>query len=251
MRLEGKVAIVTGGASGLGAATAQLFADSGAKVALWDRNEELGKPLAEKFHGIFCKVDVTSPQSVEAALSATLAVYSRVDILINSAGIVDACMTVSRKGPHPLDRFEFVQRVNVYGTFNVTRIVAQQMHSQDEVEGERGVIINVASVAGVEGQRGQVAYAASKGAIIGLTLPLARDLAASKIRVNAILPGIFATAMGESLDKKTLEVLVKATLVGRFGNAPEFASLAKTLVENTYMNGANIRLDGGIRLPHI
>lgn len=251
MKLEGKVAIVTGGASGLGAAVAELFVASGARVALWDRNEELGKPLASRLHGVFCKVDVTTHDSVAEALTTTLTLFGRVDILVNCAGIADACMTVSRKGPHPLDRFEYVQRVNVFGTFNVTRLVAQQMHSQEEIEGERGVIINVASVAGIEGQRGQVAYAASKGAIISLTLPLARDLAASKIRVNAILPGVFATAMGAGIDSKVSEFLSKSTLVGRFGEASEFAALAKGLVENTYMTGANVRLDGGIRLPHI
>jgi NAD(P)-dependent dehydrogenase (short-subunit alcohol dehydrogenase family) len=251
MKLEGRVTIVTGGASGLGAATAELFAASGAKVAIWDMSEAAGSALAAKLNGLFCKVDVSSQESVETALKATVAAYTRVDILVNSAGIADACMTVTRSGPHPLDRFERVMRINVFGTFNVSRYVAQQMASQTEVEGERGVIVNVASVAGVEGQRGQVAYASSKGAIIGMTLPLARDLASHKIRVNAILPGIFGTAMGEGMNPKVQKALQASALLGRLGVAAEFAHLAKRLVENTYMTGGNIRLDGGIRLPHI
>jgi len=254
MRLEGKIAVVTGGASGLGAATVKLLVQKGCKVAIWDFNDSLGSALSRELGAasIFSKCDVSCPQSVAAAITTTLQSFPRIDILVNCAGIIGGQMMYSKsKGLHSLELFEKIMKVNVYGTFNVCRLVAERMAKQPAIEGERGVIVNTASVAGIEGQRGQVAYGGSKGAIIGMTLPMARDLGALGIRVSAIAPGLFMTPMAENVDKAAVKAIEKSIVVGRFGRAEEYAHTVQYIVENTYVTGTVIRVDGGVRLPHI
>lgn len=254
MRLDGKVAVVTGGASGLGAATVQLLVQKGCKVGIWDWNEQLGTAFSQQLGAatLFTKCDVSSPESVTAALERTIQAFARVDILVNCAGIIAGEMMYSRsKGLHTIATFERIMKVNVYGTFNVCRLVAERMAKQPAIEGERGVIVNTASVAGIEGQRGQVAYGGSKGAIIGMTLPMARDLGALGIRVAAIAPGLFMTPMAENVDKALTKMIEKSIVLGRFGKAEEYAHTVQYIVENTYVTGTVIRVDGGVRLPHI
>lgn len=254
MRLEGKVAIVTGGASGLGEATVRLLVGKGCKVSIWDFNEQLGTALAQSLGATtqFTKCDVTCPKSVSAALERAIQSFSRVDILVNCAGIIGSQMMYSRsKGLHSLDLFERIMKVNVYGTFNACRLVAERMAKQPPVEGERGVIVMTASVAGIEGQRGQVAYGGSKGAIIGMTLPMARDLGALNIRVATIAPGLFMTPMAQKVDMAAVEMISKSIVLGRFGRAEEYAHTVQYIVENTYVTGSTFRVDGGVRLAHI
>lgn len=254
MRLEGKVAVVTGGASGLGAATVKLFHSKGCKVAIWDWNEKLGTALATELgsNAVFSKCDVTCPTSVANALRATLQSFSAVHILINCAGILGAQMMYSsRKGVHPIELFERIMKVNVTGTFNTSRLVAEQMIKQAPIDNERGVIVHTASVAGFEGQRGQVAYGGSKGAIIGMTLPMARDLGTHKIRVAAIAPGLFLTPMAKDVDLDAVKIIAPSIVLGRLGDPGEFAHTAQYIVENTYLTGTTLRVDGGVRLPHL
>ena len=253
MKIEGSVIIVTGGASGLGQSAVRLFASLGAKVAIWDMNAPLGEALAKELgpQVKFLKVDVTSEDSVKSALASTLESFKQVHVLINCAGVILGQMTITSKSVHSLSDFERVIRINLSGTFNTSRLVAKQMSTQEEVDKERGVIVNVASIAGYEGQRGQTAYASSKGGVLGITLPMARDLASYGIRVNSIAPGLFETKMGEEIPKKILEGLLRETLSKRFGRPEEFAHAVKFLVENTYMNGSVLRVDGGIRMPNL
>ena len=255
MKLEGKVAIVTGGASGLGEAAVREFVAHGAKVSIWDLSAELGSKLVQELgaNTIFIKVDVTSEDSVKQALAETVAKFGKVDVLLNSAGILLGRMIVTPKTVHPLEEFERVIRVNLTGTFNVSRFVAKQMASQPENGGERGVIVHVASVAAYEGQRGQCAYAASKGGVVGLTLPMARDLQGYKIRVNSMAPGIFTDTriLSKGSNKVFNEAMMKEIPAGRGGYNHEFAHAVRFLVENAYMNGAVLRCDGGIRLPNL
>ena len=255
MRIDSSVCVVTGGASGLGAATVKILYNEGAKIAIWDVNEDQGKELEKQLgnKSIFCKVDVTDEDSIKGAIQATVEKFGQINVLVNCAGIILGALTLTKQGPHSLEAFDRVMKVNISGTFNVLRLVAQQMASQAGLgpENERGVIINTASVAGYEGQRGQAAYGTSKGAIIGMTLPVARDLAYYNIRVATIAPGLFVTPMGDMLNKKTTESLQKAILLGRFGDPSEFALTAKFIIENAYITGSVFRIDGGVRLPHI
>lgn len=252
MKIENTVAIVTGGASGLGEATVRDFVSGGGKVAVFDLNEDRGNALAKELGDqvAFFKVDVTSEESAVAGIDGTMAKFGRIDVCVNCAGIAFGIKTVGKDGAHPLDAFKKVLDINVTGTFNVFRLAAEKMTTNEpNEEGERGVIINTASVAAFEGQKGQVAYSASKGAIVGMTLPVARDLAFYGIRICTIAPGLFLTPLFEGLGKEVCETLAKdVPFPRRLGKPSEYGDLARKIVETPYMNGETIRLDGAIRL---
>ncbi len=253
MDINGKVAIVTGGASGLGEATVRRYLGLGARVAIFDMNEARGKALIEELgdNVIYQQVNVADEEQVAAALAATVDAFGAVHICNNFAGIGDAAKTVSRGEPLALAKFQRVIDVNLIGTFNVLRLVAAQMGKQDPVteDGGRGVIINTASVAAFEGQVGQAAYSASKGGIVGMTLPIARDLASLGIRVNTIAPGLIHTPLFESLPKEAYDSLsAQPVFPKRLGKPDEIAQLSQYLVENDYTNGETIRMDGAIRM---
>ncbi len=242
-------AVVTGGASGLGASVAAMLRHRGAPVAILDVSEDSGKATANAMGALFCRADVTRSQSVASALQVARDTHGQERICINCAGIAPAAKTVSRGLPHDLALWSQVIDINLTGTFNVASQSACGM-ANNLAEGEdRGVIINTASVAGYEGQMGQVAYAASKGGIIGATLPMARDLAKANIRVMAIAPGIFATPMLTAMPQDVQDSLA-ATVVNpqRLGDPDEYASLAASIIENPYLNGTVIRLDGALRM---
>ncbi|MCP9222475.1 SDR family NAD(P)-dependent oxidoreductase [Erythrobacter sp. LQ02-29] len=250
-------AIVTGGASGLGAATARAIAAKGAKVALFDMNEEKGNALAEELGGVFCKVNVTSEEEVDAAFAKAREAHGQERILVNCAGIGNAMKTASRDKEtgeikhFPVSAFEFVVQVNLIGTFRCIAKAAAGMMSLDPLndEGERGAIVNTASVAAEDGQIGQAAYSASKGGVVGMTLPIARDLMNEGIRVNTILPGIFHTPLLMGLPEKAIDALnASVPFPKRLGNPEEYAHLAMTMIENGYFNGEDVRLDGAIRM---
>ena len=250
MNLSGVSAIVTGGASGLGGATAEALAGAGVKVAIWDLNEEKGEALAEQLGGAFFSVDVSSEDSVAEALAGTVAAHGTPSVLVNCAGIAIGEKTVGKNGPHRLEAYKKVLDVNLAGTFNCIRLVAVEMEKNEpQGDGERGVIINTASVAAYEGQIGQAAYAASKGGVVGMTLPVARDLMNAGIRCNTIAPGIFWTPMMAGMDQKVQDALAAmAPFPKRLGRPDEFASLAMEICRNTMINGTVIRLDGAIRM---
>ena len=251
MEINGIAAIVTGGASGLGAATAEMLAAQGAKVTLLDMNEEAGNAHAEKIGGAFIQVDVTSEEAVAAAIAAAEAKNGVARVLVNCAGIVSGAKTVGREfAPFPLATFRKTIEVNLIGTFNVIAQFASRLAQADPVGEERGVIINTASVAAFEGQVGQAAYSASKGGIVGLTLPVARDLAQYGIRVVAIAPGIFMTPMMAGLPQNVQDSLgEQVPFPSRLGKASEYAQLAQSIINNPMLNGEVIRLDGAIRMP--
>ncbi|MBQ0714266.1 3-hydroxyacyl-CoA dehydrogenase [Paraperlucidibaca wandonensis] len=252
MQLTNSVAIVTGGASGLGFATAQAFIAKGARVALFDLNEETGAAAAKELgeNARFCRVNVSDEASVQAGLADVVAAWGGVHIAVNCAGIGSAMRTVGRNGPHSLDVFSKVIAVNLIGTFNVTRLAAAEMaKNEGNADNERGVIINTASVAAFDGQIGQAAYSASKGGVVGMTLPLARDLASIGVRVNTIAPGIFNTPLLQSSpDSVKLPLIEMTQFPKRLGLPSEYAQLAAQLVENAFMNGETIRIDGAIRM---
>ena len=253
MDINGKVAIVTGGASGLGEATVRRYVAHGAKVAIFDMNDARGEALAAELGDsvIYQNVNVSDEAGVEAAIAATVEAFGAVHICNNFAGIADAAKTVSRGEPLALDRFKRVIDVNLIGTFNVLRLAAAQMAKQDPVteDGGRGVIINTASIAAYEGQIGQVAYSASKGGVVGMTLPIARDLATLGIRVNTIVPGLIHTPLFEALPEEAYKSLCESPLYPkRLGKADEIAHLSQYFVENDYTNGECIRMDAGIRM---
>ena len=250
MKLSGTSAIVTGGASGLGGATAEALAADGAKVAIWDLNEEKGKAHAEKLGGVFFPVDVSSEDSVAKALEGSVAAHGTPSVLVNCAGIAIGEKTIGKNGPHRLESYKKVLDVNLAGTFNCIRLVAVEMEKNEPQEdGERGVIINTASVAAYEGQIGQPAYAASKGGVVGMTLPVARDLMNIGVRCNTIAPGIFWTPMMAGMDQKVQDALAAMVpFPKRLGRPEEFASLAMEICRNTMINGTVIRLDGAIRM---
>lgn len=257
MRLgAGISAIVTGGASGLGEATARAFGAQGIKVALFDVNEERGVLVAAEIGGSFHKVDVTSDESVTAGFAAARAVNGQERILVNCAGIVMGAKTVSRDKetgvfkPFPMDRFERVIAINLVGAFRCVTQSATSMASLELTDdGERGVIINTASVAATDGQIGQAAYSASKAGIMGLTLPVARDLSSEGIRINAVLPGIMETPMMAGMSENVRDALgASVPFPKRLGKPEEFASLILEICRNTYLNGEAIRLDGAIRM---
>lgn len=250
MKLETTRAIITGGASGLGAATARHFAANGASVALFDLNEDLGTALASELGGTFHKTDVTDEASVAAATAAARKAMGTITACVNCAGIAPAATTLGKNGPHPLHTFQQTIDINLVGSFNVARLAAQVMaENTPEPDGARGVIINTASIAAMDGQRGQAAYAASKGGIVGLSLPMARDLARSGIRVMAIAPGIFLTPMLQGLPQEIQDQLANdVTCPQRLGDPSEYARLAGFIVENGYLNGEVIRIDGALRM---
>lgn len=250
MQVSGKVAIVTGAASGLGAATARVLAAAGAVVATFDLNGDGANATAEKLGGKGYAVDVTSAQSVEDAVSRVVSDLGTPRILVSCAGIVHGERIVGRDGPASLDAFSRVINVNLIGTFNMMRVVADAMSKDDPVEsGERGIIINTASIAAFEGQIGQAAYAASKGAVHSLTLPAARELARHGIRVMSIAPGLFGTPMLSGLPDDVQDSLAANTpFPKRLGWPEEYGRLALHICENEMMNGETIRLDGAVRL---
>jgi NAD(P)-dependent dehydrogenase (short-subunit alcohol dehydrogenase family) len=251
--IKGASAIVTGGASGLGAATARLLAEKGAKVVVADLNETLGKQVAAEIGGVFAKTDVADEAQGKAAVDAA-SKLGPLRVLVNCAGLGSAGRTVDRKGnPFDLKTFEFVIRVNLIGSFNMLRLAAAAMSQVDtQNDGERGAIVNTASVAAFDGQIGQAAYSASKGGVVGMTLPIARDLAAVGIRVNTIAPGLVDTPIygqGEASEAFKANLARSVLFPARLGTSEEFASLAVELVTNSYMNAETIRIDGGIRMP--
>jgi NAD(P)-dependent dehydrogenase (short-subunit alcohol dehydrogenase family) len=250
MDIAGQAAIVTGGASGLGAATARALAAAGAKVAVLDMNEQAAVTIATEIGGLAAACDVTSSDHVEAAIKKAAATHGAARILVNCAGIGPAKRIVGRDGPMPLAEFERVIRVNLIGTFNCLRLMAAGMQTLDPLaDGERGVIVSTASVAAFEGQIGQAAYSASKGGVAALTMPAAREFAQFGIRVLAIAPGIFRTPMLESLPQEAQDSLgASVPFPKRLGEPDEFAELVLHMVRNRYFNGEVIRLDGALRM---
>jgi NAD(P)-dependent dehydrogenase (short-subunit alcohol dehydrogenase family) len=249
MQIQDNVFIITGGASGLGAATARMIADAGGKVVLADVQVEAGTALAAELKGRFLKCDVTSEADGLAVLAAAQEMGT-LRGLVNCAGVAPAVKTVGKDGPHPLEVFQRTINVNLVGTFNMARLAADAMGKTEAGEsGERGIIINTASVAAYDGQIGQAAYGSSKAAVVGLTLPMARDLARSGIRVMTIAPGIFETPMLMGMPEEVRDALGKMVpFPSRLGRPSEYAHLARTIIENTMLNGETIRLDGAIRM---
>jgi 3-hydroxyacyl-CoA dehydrogenase / 3-hydroxy-2-methylbutyryl-CoA dehydrogenase len=254
MKLDGAVALVTGGASGLGEATVRAFVAKGARVAIMDRPNSAGEKLATELGAakvIFTPADVTNSEQITAALGQTVQKFGGVHIAVNCAGVGAAMKTTGKQGPMPLDMFEMVIKINLIGTFNVIRLAATEMlKNTPNDEGERGVIINTASVAAFDGQIGQAAYSASKGGVVGMTLPIARDLARDGIRCVTIAPGTFDTPMLAMLPEPQRQALgAQIPFPSRLGRPTEYAALACHIVENAYLNAETIRLDGAIRMP--
>jgi NAD(P)-dependent dehydrogenase (short-subunit alcohol dehydrogenase family) len=250
MQIEGLRAIVTGGASGLGGATAAMLAERGAKVAIFDRDEKRGRAHAEAIGGTFFAVDVADDASAEAAFAAAEDAGGVARLLVNCAGVAPAIKTVSKEGaPHPLDAFRRTVNVNLIGSFNMIAKFAARLAAAEPVGEERGVIVNTASVAAFDGQIGQAAYAASKGGVVGMTLPIARDLAQHRIRVVTIAPGIFLTPMLMGLPQAAQDSLgQQVPHPSRLGRPEEYAQLVEAIVANPMLNGEVIRLDGAIRM---
>ena len=249
MQIKDAGVVVTGGASGLGAAVARAFRSKGANVTVFDRDTERGAALATEIGATFCNVDVTDEASVQAGVAAAKAAMGRISVLVNCAGIATGARVVGRDGPHDLALFRRTVDINLVGSFNCMRLCAAEMASNAETEGERGVVINTASIAAFDGQKGQAAYAASKAGIAGMTLPAARDLAGQGIRVCAIAPGVFLTPMLEGLGAEIQDSLAAdVTFPKRLGRPEEFAALAGFIVEAGYLNGEVIRLDGALRM---
>jgi NAD(P)-dependent dehydrogenase (short-subunit alcohol dehydrogenase family) len=250
MQIRNSIFLVTGGASGLGAATAQMAAANGAKVVIADLQAEAGEKLAKEIGGKYCKCDVTSEADGKAAVEAAVKSFGGIHVLVNCAGIGVAERTVGKDAPHDLARFTKVIGINLIGTFNMIRLAADAMiKAGPNAAGERGVIINTASVAAFDGQIGQAAYSASKGGVVGMTLPIARDLSRNGIRVVTIAPGLFLTPMLLGLPKEAQDSLGKQVpFPSRLGKPEEYAQLAKSIVENEMLNGETIRLDGAIRM---
>ena len=250
MEIKGQAAIVTGGASGLGAATARALAAAGAKVAIADVNEKAAAEVADSIKGVAVACDVADSASGEAAVKKAAAAHGPARILVNCAGVGPAKRIVGRDGPMPLADYERVIRINLIGTFNMMRLVAAAMQPLEPLpDGDRGVIISTASVAAFEGQIGQAAYAASKGGVVALTMPAARELAQFGIRVNAIAPGIFSTPMLQALPEDTQKSLaVSVPFPKLLGRPEQYGDLVLHIVENRYINGETIRLDGALRM---
>jgi NAD(P)-dependent dehydrogenase (short-subunit alcohol dehydrogenase family) len=248
MRIDGSSAIITGGASGLGLATATELSKAGAHVVLLDLPTSAGADRATELGGSFAPADVTDEASVQQAVDTAVGA-APLRILVNCAGIATAEKVIGKGGVMPLDHFARIVQVNLIGTFNVIRLVAAAMTQNEPVDGDRGVIVNTASVAAFDGQIGQAAYSASKGGVAGMTLPIARDLSSAGIRVCTIAPGIMHTPMMAGLPEPAQESLAKQVPhPSRLGSADEYAALARHIVENGYLNAEIIRLDGGIRM---
>ena len=254
MNLQNKVAVVTGGASGLGRAATQLLVDGGAQVVIFDMNESAGQQAVNELGAKsvrYIQLDVSNGPAVENAFEKILAYLGRVDVCINCAGIGIAAKTVNREGqPHDLDLYRKVIEVNLIGTFNVSRCAAAAMlKNEPDEKTERGVIVNTASIAAFDGQMGQVAYSATKGGIVGMTLPMARDLAKSGIRVNTIAPGVMATPLMLAAPQNVKDSIVaNIPFPQRLGEPSEFGQLVVHIIENSYLNGETIRLDGGVMM---
>ena len=257
MKLSSDIsAIVTGGASGLGAATARRLAKSGVKVALFDLNAEAGEALAKELGGVFCKVDVTSEEQVDAAFAKARAAHGQERVLVNCAGTGNAIKTASRDKKtgeiksFPTANFDRIIQINLVGTFRCIAKSAAGMLTLPALEhGERGAIVNTASVAAQDGQIGQASYSASKAAIVGMTLPIARDLMGEGIRVNTILPGIFETPLLAGLPDNVKDALAASVpFPKRLGQPDEYAALAEFMISTGYMNGESVRIDGAIRM---
>lgn len=255
MNITDKVAVVTGGASGLGEATVERIVGGGGRAVIFDLDAARGEALVARLGGsaAFARVDVADEASTQAGIAAALSKFGAIHICVNCAGIPGRVgRVVGKQGPMPLADFEKVIRINLIGTFNVTRLAAAEMlkNQPDPHTGERGVVVNTASLAGIEGQMGQVSYAASKAGVIGMMLPLVRDLSQFGVRVLTIAPGLFETPMGAGAPPELKEKLI-ATLEfpKRMGQPAEFANLVAHLVENSYLNGELIRIDAGTRAP--
>ena len=253
MKFQGIRAIITGGVSGLGFGVAEHFVTHGAKVALFDVNEDAAEAALEALgrdNARFAKVDVTDEQAVAAAVAEAADAMGGLEVGINCAGILGAGRVLGREAPMPLERFRSTVMVNLVGSFNVAKAVADRMQlNEPNDDGERGVIINTASVAAWEGQIGQAAYSASKGGVVGMTLPMARELTRFGIRVMTIAPGVFHTPMVDTMPEEVQQALADSVpFPKRLGKPEEFAGLCRTIVENAYFNGSAIRLDGAIRL---
>ncbi len=256
MKLNSSVsAVVTGGASGLGEATVRQLAAQGVKVAIFDMNEARGEEVAKEVGGVFCKCNVTSDDEVDAAFAKARAAHGQERILVNCAGTGNAAKTASRdkvtgETKHfPLDAFNMIIQINLVGTFRCVAKSAKGMLDLEPVDGERGAIVNTASVAAEDGQMGQAAYSASKGGVVGMTLPIARDLAGDGIRINTILPGIFDTPLMRGAPEAVKQALANSVpFPKRLGTADDYASLALQMITNGYFNGEDVRLDGAIRM---
>ena len=253
MKMQNISAVVTGGASGLGEATVKTIVENGGKVTIIDRSDDKGVALAELLghdNVIFVRADVTSEEEIQNAIRKSVDTFGKINAVVNCAGIGIGEKVVSKDKVHDLDRFKKVIEVNLVGTFNVIRLAAEQMiNNEPNEEGERGVVINTASVAAFEGQIGQAAYSASKGGIVGMTLPLARDLARSGVRVMTIAPGLIDTPLFGGLPEQARAALgAMVPFPSRLGYPSEYAMLVKSIIENPMLNGETIRLDGGIRM---
>jgi NAD(P)-dependent dehydrogenase (short-subunit alcohol dehydrogenase family) len=249
LKLTGISAIVTGGASGLGAATARKLAHAGAKVAVFDLNKDLAETVAKEIGGVAIACDVSNGPAAEAGIAAAREKHGVARVLINCAGIGLGKRIVGKDGPMPLEDYTKVIQVNLIGTFNMLRLAATEMSKLDPIGEERGVIVNTASIAAYEGQVGQAAYASSKGGIVALTMPASRELSQFGIRVNTIAPGIMLTPLLMKLPEEVQKSLGESVLFPkRLGQASEFASLVQHIVENEYINGETIRIDGGLRM---
>ncbi|HSV58303.1 MAG TPA: SDR family NAD(P)-dependent oxidoreductase [Variovorax sp.] len=254
MDIQGKVAVVTGGASGLGRGTAQRLLRGGARVAILDLDDTRGQAFAAEHpdHVVYHRVDISDGAAVAAVIDAVQATFGAIHFCINCAGIGSPGRTVGKKGPLPLEDFARVVNVNLMGTFNVVRLAAAKMlnNAPEGKSGERGVIVNTESIAAYEGQMGQAAYSASKAGVVGLTLPVARDLAAYGIRVCTIAPGLFDTPMLAGVPQPVMDQIVnQLEFPKRAGDPDEYAFLAEHIIQNAYLNGAVIRLDAGTRPP--
>ncbi|WP_417832369.1 SDR family NAD(P)-dependent oxidoreductase [Terasakiella sp.] len=249
MNVQGLAAIVTGGASGLGEATARKLASEGAKVAIFDMNVEAAQKVADEIGGIAVECNVSDAASAEAAFASAREAHGPARIVVSCAGIAPASKIVGRNGAHDLDLFSKVINVNLVGTFNMTRLACADMLELDPVNGEeRGVVVNTASIAFADGQIGQAAYAASKGGVASLTLPVAREMAPKGIRVMTIAPGIMATPMLLGMPDEVQEALNKSVPCGRMGKPEEYADLVNHIVNNAYLSGEVIRMDGALRM---
>ncbi|KQN27081.1 3-hydroxy-2-methylbutyryl-CoA dehydrogenase [Sphingomonas sp. Leaf34] len=256
MDLANCAAVVTGGASGLGAATARALAAKGVKVAIFDLQVDKGEALADEIGGVFCKVDVTSDDSVDAGFAAARAAHGQERILVNCAGTGNAAKTAGRSKQDgsikhfPLDAFDRIIQINLVGTFRcIAKSAAGMLTLDPGTDGERGAIVNTASAAAEDGQMGQAAYSASKAGVVGMTLPIARDLMSEGIRVNTILPGIFDTPLLAAAPQPVRDALAASVpFPKRLGRPEEFAALALTMIECGYFNGEDVRLDGAIRM---
>lgn len=252
MKIENVVAVITGGASGLGEATARGLTARGAKVAILDMNEEKGKALAAELYpsAIFCKTDVTDEESAQKAIEQTLKAFGKINVNINCAGIGSAVKVLGKRGPMDLKLFTKIVNINLIGTVNVLRLAAQAMMANEpDPDGERGVVINTASTAAFDGQIGQSPYSASKAAVVGMTLPIAREFADYGIRIVTIAPGLFDTPLMDTLPPEIKKSLADSVpFPRRLGKPSEYSALAGHIIENGMLNGETIRLDGTLRM---